>query len=386
MISKDVFEQRLNGLSRIAEVVNAFNSERIQERVFEILIADLQARPSTHPFSIDGDGFSPKGPDAINASDREQHTNERQQVADNGEVIAKPAVPAPLVAESQRSYSMEISRGNKGLMVFLVDQSSAMAEQLGTAGKRKTEVVAEMIDAWLQNMSIRASSSEGVKDWFDVAVVGYHTDLASEPMVGSAFAGELAGKQLVSIADVAANPARITRKMMEFHDEDSGEMIKMDVEAPVWIEPVAEGGRPTCAALHKVYELVDAWIVEHPHSFPPLVFHFAGAESQDGDAVAYADSVRELATDDGSVLLFNCYLSSVDCDSLLFPAVESALPDELSRTLFRMSSVMPDVFRDSAKAEGLALERGARCMALNCDMLSVLKFLDMGTRVVRRLR
>lgn len=277
-------------------------------------------------------------------------------------------------------YTQEISRARKACFVFLLDQSFSMEEPLGNSSQRKCDELVTAINAWLQNMTIRASGDTGIKDWMDVGVLGYSTDEQGNPIIESALQGALAGRELVSITEIGANPLRIDQKEQQLPDEDTGEMISMAAEMPIWVDPKAQGGTPMCNMLHHVYEVLENWIKDHQSSFPPIVINITDGESQDGDPIPYADAVKQLATDDGNVLLFNCHLSMTAADPFMFPASNEILPDDLARVLFDMSSVLPETIFNRAVAEGLELKPNARGMAFNADMVALLKFLDMGTR------
>lgn len=287
-------------------------------------------------------------------------------------------------------YEQEISRQNKALFVFLLDQSFSMEEPIGGDNpdhRRKMDELATAINGWLQNMAIRATGSEGIKDWIDIAIIGYRTDAEANPILESPLGGDLAGKTICSITEIGDKPTRLEQRIQYIPDEDTGEIIEMPTEMPIWVEPKAEGGTPMCSALRQVYDIVDEWIGTHPTSFPPVVIHITDGESQEGDPLPYAEPLKELETQDGQVLLFNCHVSMTQADPFLFPHSDELLPDELARVLFNMSSVLPDKMRESAIAEGFDyLQPGARGMAFNADMVSLIKFLDMGTRVAARLR
>jgi hypothetical protein len=287
---------------------------------------------------------------------------------------------------SRAPYSQEISRQNKACFLFLLDQSFSMEEPLGSSSNRKCDELVAAINGWLQNMAIRASGDEGIKDWMDVGVFGYRTDQGANPIIESAFLGPLAGRELVSITDVGANPARIDTRNQYIPDEETGEMIEVPCEVPIWVDPVTEGGTPMCHMLYRAHEILSAWIAQHPRSFPPIVVHITDGESQDGDPAPYAEAVRKLATEDGNVLLFNCHLSMTAADPFMFPASEQGLPDELARVLFQMSSVLPDPFVRHATVEGFQLHPGARGMAFNADMVCLIQFLNMGTQAAPGLR
>ena len=284
------------------------------------------------------------------------------------------------------AYQREISRDHKAFILFLLDQSYSMTEPLGDSERRKCDELALAVNRWLHNMAIRASGDEGIRDWMDVGVIGYRTDQAAQPIIESALIGTLAGRQVVSITDIGNEPARIDSSIQKIKDEETGEVLEVPSDDPIWIDPVAEGSTPMCHVLHHAHGILDSWIRDHQQSFPPIVVHITDGESQDGDPLPYADAVKALATTDGNVLLLNCHLSMAATDSLLFPARDPEVADPLAKVLFQMSSVLPEPLYNAAVAEGFGLEPNARGMAFNADMAVLIKFLDMGTRAAVQLR
>lgn len=283
-------------------------------------------------------------------------------------------------------YQREISRDYKACILFLIDQSYSMVEPLGNSSKRKCDELAAAVNAWLHNMAIRASGDDGIRDWMDVGVIGYRTDQAANPIIEPALTGQLAGRPLVSIVDIGNYPARIDSSVQQIRDDETGEMLEIPTDNPVWVDPVAEGSTPMCHVLHYAHSILSQWIAAHQQSFPPIVIHITDGESQDGDPIPYADAVKALATNDGNVLLFNCHLSMQASDSFVFPSNEPAVADPLAKVLFHMSSALPDPFFKSAVTEGFQLQPAARGMAFNADMVVLVKFLDMGTRAAVMLR
>jgi hypothetical protein len=280
-------------------------------------------------------------------------------------------------------YSQPIDRGHKAMFLFLLDQSFSMTEPMGGGqGQSKMDELASAINGWLQNMVLQATGGEGIKDYFDIAVIGYRTDADANPIIESALAGPLAGRQLCSIVDIANGVAEMARRRQTIYDDETGETNEVEVDVPIWVQPKAEGATPTFTLLCHAHELLKNWIDQHPNSFPPVVVHITDGEcSEQGEAVAYADPIKQLATEDGNVLFFNCHLSMTKADPFLFPHSGEILPDQFARTLFDMSSVLPDPLYQRALKTGFTLQPGARGMAFNADMISLIKFLDIGTRV-----
>jgi hypothetical protein len=146
------------------------------------------------------------------------------------------------------------------------------------------------------------------------------------------------------------------------------------------MDPVASGGTPMCQAFELVRELVDAWTAEHKHSFPPTVLHLTDGESTDGDPTGVAQRILGSGTGDGQTLLLNCHVSARSPMKIEYPGNEERLPDDFARTLFRISSPLPEVFRSAGANMGLSLETSARRFVFNGDPVSVAQFFEIGTR------
>src|SRR2546427_6684066 len=70
------------------------------------------------------------------------------------------------------SYQAQISRISPTAFLFVVDQSGSMADKM-SSGRSKAEFVADALNRTLVNLVTRCSKSEGVRDYFDVGVIGY---------------------------------------------------------------------------------------------------------------------------------------------------------------------------------------------------------------------
>jgi hypothetical protein len=278
------------------------------------------------------------------------------------------------------AYMQDITSQFKALFIFLLDQSYSMDETIANGTNRKADQLALALNAWLYEMTIVAAKAEGLKDYFDIAILGYCTDEDGNPIIEPALIGPLAGRELVSISEVAASPARMDNVIRIMQDDETGEMIEVPEQAPIWIDPKTQGGTPTCSALVKACELLDAWIPQHQNSFPPVVINITDGEALDGDPIPYADAVRQRCTDDGNVLLFNCCLSSTPGDPFFFRGNGELMPDQFAQQLFQMSSIIPDSMREKASLGGQELEPNARGMVYNGDMVALVRFLNVGTR------
>ena len=271
-------------------------------------------------------------------------------------------------------YTAEISRQNPSCFLFLIDQSGSMRDPFGAeSGRRKADGVADAINRLLQNLVIKCAKAEGVRDYYHVGVIGYgHRS-------GPAFAGPLAGRELVPISEVAANPARVDERVKKV-DDGAGGLVDQTVKFPIWFDPVANGGTPMCQALNKAANILQGWLSAHPDCFPPIVINITDGEATDGDPSGPAQELTKLASSDGNVLLFNLHLSSHKAAPIEFPDSEDGLPDNYAKLLFNMSSRLPEYMRGIAREEGFRVSDETRGFVFNADIVSVIRFLDIGTR------
>ena len=271
------------------------------------------------------------------------------------------------------SYSAEISRANPSMFLFLIDRSGSMADPFAGGGGKKDQKVADAINNLIFNLTIKCAKSEGVRDYYHVGVIGYGEK------VESALGGALAGKDLAPISAIADAPERIEERTRKT-DDGAGGIVEQKVRFPIWFSPVSKGGTPMCEALKKAQSIVEGWLEEHPDCFPPIVINITDGESTDGNPLQSAEKLRELHSSDGSVLLFNVHLSSVKASTFEFPGSEGELPDQYAKQLFNMSSLLPEHIRGAAEAEGYMVTENSRGFVFNADIVSVIRFLDIGTR------
>ncbi len=272
-------------------------------------------------------------------------------------------------------YSAEISRANPTCFVFLLDRSASMEDAIGRGeGQRKCDVVADALNRLLSELTIKCAKEEGVRDYFYVSVIAY-----GGAGVGPALGGPLAGRDLIPLSEIAVSPARLETRTKKIPD-GAGGLVEQDVKFPVWVDPVAVGGTPMCLALNRAQTVLSGWLNDHPACFPPVVLNLTDGEANDGDPVIAADGVRQLASADGAILLFNLHVSADSNSPISFPDNDATLPNQFARTLFTMSSVLPDHMRTYAQQQSVATSANTRGFVFNADMTSVVQFLDIGTR------
>lgn len=272
------------------------------------------------------------------------------------------------------SHSQRIDRIRPANLIFLIDQSDSMRNEMAGAATARDRTVADTINSFLFELILKCvkSPQEGPRPYFALGVIGYRTDDAGRPVVGSALGGPFADQPRAWTTDLAATPLRI--------DASTSPGSTAVVSKPIWVEPHAAGGTPMCAALDLAGRIAKSWVDGYPDSFPPIVINITDGESTDGDPTPWARRLQSLATTDGNVLLFNLNITGDATAPILFPDRPDGLPADGQR-LFAMSSPLPPLMVEAARQEGHQVRPGARAFGFNADLRAVVSFLNVGTAV-----
>jgi len=259
-------------------------------------------------------------------------------------------------------YSRRFDRRNPGCLLFLLDQSGSMSEPMaGTRAMSKADGVAHAVNDLLLTIVRRCVKDAGQspRHYYDIGVIGYGNEAL--PLL----TGPLTGRKLASVGEIADAVLRV---------EDRGEG-----PLPVWFEPVAKGRTAMCSALEMAGRVASGWVRAHPGSFPPIIINISDGKPTDGDPTIWSERIRKLHTNNGNVLLFNINLSSGASRPISFPAVDDDLPDDYSGLLFHMSSELPEIMREQARAMNIPIASKARGFVCNADMSAVIRALEIGT-------
>ncbi len=273
-------------------------------------------------------------------------------------------------------YTAEISRDNPSCFLFLIDQSTSMEDEVsaGDGSQAKANGVADTMNRWLQELSIKCAKSDGIRDYYHVGVVGYGR------RVGPCVNGTSSGKEMVPVSEIAENPLRLEERTKKVSD-GAGGLLDQTIRFPVWLDPVADGGTPMCRAAGEAERILTEWLTVHPDCFPPIVIHITDGEATDGDPRERIKALTNLASSDGNVMVFNIHLSdNPNARSVTFPDSVDELPDEYSKMLFETSSPLTPTMRALAKEHGFNPSETARSFVLNADMILLVQAIDIGTR------
>ncbi len=273
---------------------------------------------------------------------------------------------ARLVPEIQGSLP-KLSSKDPGLLMVIADLSGSMNEGFaGQADIKKADALADVVNGVVGDFVDRMNVGGQIRPRLDVMLEGYGGNGTA-----SLFQGALAGKEIVSISELADNPAAEIDV-----DDGEGNMIPR----PVWVSPTGSGGTPMKAGFSRLRSTVARWGRKPSGKHLVLGVHVTDGAFTDADpSQELADLASEVKSRGGELLMTNIHLSSNGNpgDAVIFPnEADADQLDEQGKLLFRMSSPVPP-----ALAEKLGTKPGARMMAYNATLEQFAKVFEAGSSV-----
>jgi len=229
------------------------------------------------------------------------------------------------------------TREYPGFIIFLVDQSESMNTSY-PENDNKANFTAMVINRTINDLTNIAAAGDKVRDVAFISIIGYGDECGDSVY-------EIRSGYLSQFAD---NPLRIENGKQKVSDGNGG-FIEINVQNPIFVNPVAQGNAPMGSALEFTKELIDAWLSDKPGSPAPVIIHISdglpcnreGSYDEKAKAIIAAFDIMNLSCEDGNPLLFNVYIGNV-LTECMFNATESELPDEQAKFLFSISSKIPE--------------------------------------------
>lgn len=271
------------------------------------------------------------------------------------------------------AYEAQISRRTPTAFLFIIDQSGSMNEALFDSTETKMSIVAKVVNRTLYDLFSMALKGDEFYDYFKIGIIGYG---------GAGIANCLeyiSNRGFVSSEAVSDKPKSIQKVLKKVSDGDGG-LVGKEVQSPVWLEPSASGGTPMKAAFDMAYSWLEDWCANNPTCYPPTVMHLTDGESTGDDPMRSAEKIKNLSTNDGDVILFNCHISTKENKSYSFPQSSGELGDANAKKLFEMSSILQGKLLENVKNRYPSTTVGSRAFMFNADYTQIIDFFDLGTR------
>ncbi|QQS28872.1 MAG: VWA domain-containing protein [Sphingobacteriales bacterium] len=282
-------------------------------------------------------------------------------------------------------YNAEIRRDRPTAIVFLIDQSGSMSAgglQYRGSTLNKATAVARILNQTLEEIISKSKKDYGLGNYIDIAVIGYGQNSKSADFISKSINGTV----WLSLSELEQKAIIKTFKVIK-KVRGGGEKEQEETQH-WWFEAIAANQTPMCDALKKATNLLKEWVGKNQDSYPPTVINItdgAATDATNEKLLDAANSLKDLSTNDGNVLLFNCHIEDHDGDALCFPTTESDLPDDkYAQLLFRMSSILPEKYQQEIKKQrSISSDINFVGMSFKSGVGELIKMIDVGTITVQ---
>ncbi|MBD5355443.1 MAG: DUF4433 domain-containing protein [Bacteroides sp.] len=283
--------------------------------------------------------------------------------------------------QSKIPYTAQITRATPTAFIFLLDHSVSMqtTTTLMDEPMPMSEAVARIVNRQINELVLRCIKSNEVRHYFDISVIGYGQNSYS------AWNGNLTGRDFVSPEELRDNPYK--RIIVKEEKKTRKGLVVKEVEKVQWIEANHTG---SWTHFHKAFEharrLLESWMEKHHDQdcYPPTIIHITDGEyngASKSEVQQKANELKSMFTNDGNVLLFNIHITPNDSNGLTFPRSKEELEDNrYAKDLFDLSSLLPLRYNEEIckiKSTDPSVRHSA--MAVNADMSTLIKLMDIGT-------
>jgi hypothetical protein len=212
-------------------------------------------------------------------------------------------------------------------------------------------------------------NGDTVKDRVFISIIGY----------GNPTVNEIRSDYLSRYAE---SPLRIESGKQKVSDGNGG-LIEIDVQNPIFVEPVANELTPMGSALQFAKKLVEGWMLKKADNPAPVIINISDGlpcpEEEEKKSITIAKEIMTLSCSDGNPLIFNAHIGN---ESTKYSCNESESElggDEQAKFLFAISSKIPDSYKAAAQKQELAVKEHSRGFVSNADPETFIKFINFGS-------
>ena len=270
--------------------------------------------------------------------------------------------------------AIQWSSKHPGLLIYIIDQSHSMREEYPELGN-KAEFLAAVINRIIAEIILMNAAGAEVKDRAEIIIIGY----------GGEGGDSVTVMRSGMLSHYADHPLRMKKSMQKVACGDRG-LTEIEVETPVFIEPLAKGSTATGKAFHLARGFAEKYVEAHPESPRINIVHMTDGKPWSYElghkemeyAIEEVKRIMALNTLDGHPLVFNAHIGTGQ-PQYIFPGDGTVSKVRQAQFLYEISSEIPEELKMAAEKFELGLERHARGFVSNASPDVFIKFINFGS-------
>jgi hypothetical protein len=273
--------------------------------------------------------------------------------------------------------SKQWSSATPGYIIFLVDQSGSMGENY-TGGINKAEFTALAINRIINDLIFTNSAGDKIKDRVFISVIGYGGQ-------GGNSVDDIRSDYLSAFADTPLRIEKVKKKV----SDGAGGLVEIEEEMAIYLEPTCpkNGLTPMGEAFDFAKQLIEGWISKKPENPAPIIINisdgmpFTGSNQKEDieKTISLANSIMQINTNDGNPIVFNVHLGQPPFNESKFESNESKISNEEGKLLFKISSLVPETYREAARKYEFITSEDSRGFVSNAGPETLIKFINFGS-------
>lgn len=273
--------------------------------------------------------------------------------------------------------SKQWSSANPGYIIFLIDQSGSMGENY-TGGKNKSEFTSLVINRTINDLIFTNSAGDKIKDRVFISLIGYGGK-------GGNSVDDIRSDYLSAFADSPLRIEKIKKKV----SDGAGGLVEIEEEMAIYVEPTSprNGLTPMAEALDFAKQLIEGWITKKPENPAPVIINVSDGMPYTGNnplddiekTISTANGIMNINTGDGNPLIFNVHLGQPPFNETKFSSAENEVADQEGKLLFKISSKVPETYREAARKHEFVTSEDSRGFVSNAGPETLIKFINFGS-------
>jgi len=278
--------------------------------------------------------------------------------------------------------SKQWSSATPGYIIFLVDQSGSMGEDyiVNPNGKNqnKAEFTALVINRTINELILAMSAGDKIKDRVFISIIGYGGE-------GGNSIADIRSDYLSAFNDRPLRTEKVKKKI----SDGAGGLVEIEEEMAIFLEPTCpkNGLTPMAEALDFAKQLIEGWISKKPDNPAPVIINvsdgmpYTGSNSMEDmeKTISVANSIMNINTNDGNPIIFNVHLGQPPFNETKFESSESKISDNQGKFLFKISSKVPQAYREEARKHDFVTSEDSRGFVSNAGPETLIKFINFGS-------
>lgn len=268
--------------------------------------------------------------------------------------------------ETRKTNKQQFSSAHPGLISYAIDLSGSMSESYPEGGTKAKFTQLAVSNAINETINSNADG-EKIKDRAIISLIGFGKSV-QEIRTGT-------------LSEFANNPYRIEEGVKKVSDGNGG-LVEVKVQNPLYYKEEADGLTPMAGALSVEKQLLQGFMEKNPESPQGVIVlvtdgmpRSEGVDdaTEEANAIAVAEEIKAMGG-----LIFCCHIGN-GRNKCEFPENEEELPDDQAKLLYKLSSVIPESYREAARKLELNISENSRAMVTNADPTTFVKFINFGS-------